>query len=241
MIDSSPTNRIAVRFRLTGKVANHSQIVSERDAFYAFSSRNVSSCSSLAVSCNRTVLWDGESHVCRCKGKFSTPNYYCETLGSGFDGYFQVFGRKIDADDPKQYCGLTNVWTLTGYGYCGTLLWFGPVCWWDWRSPVDWRVGSKWQRDEFIAPNMQFTVFMSVTTFLVPTFAHVIGTSCWRYKLMLAFGFVRTAVYRRGRHPTPPASVSSRAHSQLFHRLLFWLLWSLNLNLSSFALWLFNL
>ena len=42
-------------------------------SFLRFLRQEVSSCSSLAVSCNRTVLWDGESHVCRCKGKFSVP------------------------------------------------------------------------------------------------------------------------------------------------------------------------
>lgn len=78
---------------------------------------------------------------------------------------FRYFGRKIDADQLKQYCGLTRVWTLTGNGYCGTLLWFGPVCWWDWRGPVDWVVSSKLQRSELTCPNIPYSALMRFSVF----------------------------------------------------------------------------
>lgn len=78
---SQTANEIAVCCRLGRKPTNQRSVASEGHAFYAFSGKNVSSCSSLAVSCNRTVLWDGESHVCRCKGKFSTPKLLLWELG----------------------------------------------------------------------------------------------------------------------------------------------------------------
>lgn len=95
-------------------------------------------------------------------------NYYCESWGSRYDGYFHVFLPKIDAGQPKQQCGLTCVWTLTGNGYCGTLLWFGPVCWRYWRSPVDWMVDSKWLESELTAKRTRFIVFLSLNVFTVP-------------------------------------------------------------------------
>lgn len=89
------TNEILVSCRLERKRTNQSLISSEGHAFYAFSGKNVSSCSSLAVSCNRTVLWDGESHVCRCKGKFSTPKLLLWELGQWLWWLFScIFAEK---------------------------------------------------------------------------------------------------------------------------------------------------
>lgn len=92
---ASLANESAVCCRLARKRSNHTSISSVGHAFYAFSGKNVSSCSSLAVSCNRTVLWDGESHVCRCKGKFSTPKLLLWELGQWIWWLFSgIFAEK---------------------------------------------------------------------------------------------------------------------------------------------------
>lgn len=88
-------NENGVCCRLGRKPTNRRVIASEGHAVYAFSGKNVSSCSSLAVSCNRTVLWDGESHVCRRKGKFSTPKLLLWELGHWIWWLFSgIFGEK---------------------------------------------------------------------------------------------------------------------------------------------------
>lgn len=66
-------NKTVAWCRLVEKRTNDRPRGSEGGGGYAFSGTKLVPALPLAVSCNRTVLWDGESHVCRRKGKFSTP------------------------------------------------------------------------------------------------------------------------------------------------------------------------